>query len=74
MKEFLLKVKEDIDKTFPKGFIQNLTPENMFYRAINFLFFGWLMSMYIYIPFLVYMSNNGFFSYDFLTMAYLQLI
>ncbi|WP_323588836.1 hypothetical protein [Aliarcobacter butzleri] len=64
MKEFLLKVKEDVNKTFPESFIQNLKPENLFYRIINFIFFGWLISMYIYIPFLVYMSNYGFFSYD----------
>lgn len=65
MKEFLLKVKEDIYRTLPESFIKNLTPENIFYRAINFLFFGWLMSLYVYVPFLVYMSNYGFFSYDF---------
>ena len=64
MKEFLLKLKEDVNKTFPESFIQNLKPENLFYRIINFIFFGWLISMYIYIPFLVYMSNYGFFSYD----------
>lgn len=65
MKEFLSKIKEDIYRTFPESFTKNLTPENIFYRAINFLFFGWLMSLYIYIPFLVYMSNYSFFSYDF---------
>lgn len=65
MKEFLLKVREDIYRTLPESFIKNLTPENIFYRAINFLFFGWLMSLYVYVPFLVYMSNYGFFSYDF---------
>lgn len=64
MKEFLLKIRDDIFGILPKEYSKNLTIESIFYRSINFIFFSYLMSLYIYIPFLVYMSNYGFFSYD----------
>ena len=64
MKEFFLNIKKDIVGIFPQELRKNLTAESIFYRSINFIFFSWLMSLYVYLPFLVYMSNYGFFSYD----------
>lgn len=63
MKEFVKNTKETIINLLP-SFLQQLTPQELLYRCLNFFLFGWILSFYIYIPFLVYMSNNGFFSYD----------
>ena len=46
-------------------FFTNLTLESIFYKILSMLIFGFLLSLYSYLPFVVYMSHNTFFSYDF---------
>lgn len=52
----ILSIKDD----FPN----KLSLKELIYRFVNFIIFGWILSLYIYIPFLVYMNYHGFFSYD----------
>lgn len=63
MQSFIESTKKNIITLLP-SYLEKVTLKEILYRSINFLLLGWIFSFYIYIPFLVYMSNNGFFSYD----------
>ncbi len=63
MKEFVKNTKGIIFNLLPSC-LKKLTPKELLFRGLNFFLLGWILSFYIYIPFLVYMGNHGFFSYD----------
>lgn len=62
---FFDELTKNIKEVVPDYLKDNITPKNLLYRGINTLIFGWILSLYVYIPFLVYMNYHGFFSYDF---------
>lgn len=64
MKDLFANHISRFDNNFSKSIIRKFTLKNIFYRIINIIVFSFLMSIYTYIPFLVYMNHYGFFSYD----------
>lgn len=44
-----------------------ITSKSLFLSLINSVIFTYILSVYIYMPFVLYMQNYGFFSYDFFT-------
>ncbi|RLA84316.1 MAG: hypothetical protein DRG78_01755 [Epsilonproteobacteria bacterium] len=58
-------IYNDLLKIVPKHIRENITPTNMIYRIISILIFGFIMSLYLYLPFIVYMGHYHIFPYDF---------
>ncbi len=71
MKEFINNISEELKENFksfvPEQIQQNITPTNIFFRIINGSIFLFLLSIYVYIPFIVYMDTYNIFPYDFFT-------
>jgi hypothetical protein len=60
-------IMDSIKKLIPKEYRDKLTPSSLLFRIVNFLLTSFLMSIYAYVPFILYMSEYNFYSYDFFT-------
>lgn len=67
IKSFFQSLKEELYEALPEQVTKNLTPLNIFFKIINGSILLFLLSIYTYIPFIVYMDQNNIFPYDFFT-------
>jgi hypothetical protein len=63
----LNKFTKYIQDFFPEYIKEKLTLENLFFRGLLFILSSFMLSVYIYVPFLLYMQEYKFYSYDFFT-------